>query len=112
MSMFLSDELCPAASDPGEVSREPVVVGWLIDQASASLIYDEPRRVRTGPPRRQHAKSASRCPAIIDMESRHFMITCPFDLSLRAEKDDSGKWSLRNQAGQDSSIRPSHLAKH
>jgi hypothetical protein len=46
------------------------------------------------------------------MESRHFLITCPFDLNLRAEKDDAGKWKLRNLGGANSTIRSSHLAKH
>jgi hypothetical protein len=101
-----------AAMSSEELSKEPVLVGWLIDAPSASLIYDEPRRVRTSPPARQHAKSASRCPAVIDMESRHFVIACPFDLALRAEKDESGKWTLKNLAGAESNIRSSHLAKH
>jgi hypothetical protein len=91
--------------------REPVLVGWLIDVPSASLIYDEPRRVRTTPPGPHHVKSAARCPAVIDLESRHFMISCPYDLHLRAEKEESGKWRLRNVSGEKSNIRSSHLAK-
>jgi hypothetical protein len=109
--MLSLGDICPESSIDDR-SAEPALVGWLIDSTGASLIYDEPRRVRTGSAGRQHAKSASRCPAVIDMESRHFMITCPYDLHLRAEKDEVGKWKLRNVAGPDSNVRPNHLAKH
>jgi len=107
----LGGDFCAALSGEDR-SSEPVVVGWLIDAPSASLIYDDPRRVRTESSGKQHVKSAARCPAVIDMESRYFMIACPYDLHLRVEKDDSGKWRLRNVAGQNGTARHAQLAKH
>jgi hypothetical protein len=107
----LSAEFCPSLSSEDR-SSEPALVGWLIDAPTASLIYDDPRRLRTESLGKQHVKSAARCPAVIDMESRYFMITCPYDLHLRMEKSAEGKWGVRNVAGQNGAVRPNHLGKH
>lgn len=59
----------------------------------------------------EHAKSASRCPAIINMESRYFMVKCPFDIYIGFARDDKGKPVLRNLVGTKSSIRASKLGE-
>jgi hypothetical protein len=40
------------------------------------------------------------------------MTACPYDLHLRVEKDNNGKWRLRNVTGQNGTARHSQLAKH
>lgn len=87
----------------------PVRVGWLLDGADAPVIYDAPERVRSADMNKAHAKSASRCPAVINLESRYFQINCPFDLNLGFARDQKGQPALRNLAGDASAVRASKL---
>jgi hypothetical protein len=45
------------------------------------------------------------------MESRYFMVKCPFDIHIGFARDDKGKLVLRNLAGTQSSIRASKLGE-
>lgn len=90
-------------------SSGPVTVGWFLADKKASIIYDAPERVRSVEMNRDHAKSASRCPAVINMESRYFMVKCPFDIHIGFARDEKGKPVLRNLAGTQSAIRASKL---
>lgn len=92
-------------------SRGPVQVGWFLSERKGGVIYDAPERVRSVEMNREHAKSASRCPAVINMESRYFMVKCPFDIHIGFARDDTGKPILRNLAGTQSSIRASKLGE-
>jgi len=65
--------------------------------------------VRSVDVNRKHAKSASRCPAVINLESRHFAIPCPFDINIGFSRDKDGKPALRNLSGEASAIRGSKL---
>lgn len=94
-----------------EAGRGPVQVGWFLNEQRGGIIYDAPERVRSVEMSREHAKSASRCPAIINMESRYFMVKCPFDIHIGFARDDKGKPVLRNLAGTKSSIRVSKLGE-
>ena len=47
-----------------------VKVGWFLAKDTSSVVYYPPGRLRTVDVNREHAKSASRCPAVIGMESR------------------------------------------
>lgn len=89
----------------------PVRVGWLLNQTDSPVIYDPPRRVNSRDARREHAKSASRCPAILNLETRYFEVPCPFDLNVGFDRDKDGKPMLRNLSGASSSIRGSTLGK-
>jgi hypothetical protein len=89
----------------------PVRVGWLLNEPRSGVVYYPPERIRSVEVNRNHAKSASRCPAIINMESRYFMIRAPYDLHLRFVRDDQGKPGLRNVTGEASSVRGSVLGK-
>ncbi len=86
-----------------------VTVGWVLNTEKASVIYDPPTRVRSADLNRTHAKSASRCPAVINLESRHFEIKCPFDINLQFVRDDKGKAGMRNLSGEGSAIRGNKL---
>lgn len=87
----------------------PVKVGWLLTDTDAAVIYDAPTRVRSAEQNRNHAKSASRCPAVINLESRYFQINCPFDLHLGFDRDEKGKPFLRNLFGDATPVRRSKL---
>ncbi len=84
----------------------PVRVGWLLTDNKAGVIYDPPERLRSVDLNTQHAKSASRCPAVINLESRYFSVKCPFDLQLRFIRDKDGRPGLKNMLGMDSPVRP------
>jgi hypothetical protein len=87
----------------------PLMVGWFLASDKGAVLYDPPERVMLRPPNRTHAKSASRCPAVIQLESRYFMVKCPFDLHIGFSRDDKGKAVLVNRAGTASPIRSSKL---
>jgi len=89
----------------------PVTVGWFLNENKSSIIFDAPERVRSVEMNREHAKSASRCPAVINMESRYFMVKCPFDIHIAFARDDKGKPMLRNLAGTQSGIRANKLGE-
>ncbi|GLQ36079.1 hypothetical protein GCM10007939_23630 [Amylibacter marinus] len=98
-------------SPAAEVQSGTLQVGWMLTETKAGIVYYPPERVRSASMNKGHAKSASRCPAIIDMESRHFVVRVPFDLHLRFSRDKSGKPGLRNILGDKSPVRPSILNK-
>jgi hypothetical protein len=89
----------------------PVTVGWLLTERKGGIIYFPPERVRSVDVNRRHAKSASRCPAVINLESRYFVIRCPFDIHIGFARDEKGKPILRNLAGEASTIRASKLGE-
>jgi len=95
----------------GTARSGPVTVGWMLTEQKAGIIYYPPERVRSVDLNRKHAKSASRCPAVINLESRHFLIRCPFDIHIGFARDDKGKAVLRNLAGEASAIRASKLGE-
>ena len=87
----------------------PVKIGWLLSEERGGVIYDAPARVRSVKMSNHHAKSASRCPAILNLESRYFEVKCPFDLRLGFARDENGKPMLRNLLGQRSPVRSKKL---
>lgn len=88
----------------------PVRVGWFLYEKRTGVVFAPPERIRSAEVNRKHAKSASRCPAIINMESRYFMIRVPYDIHLRLMRKD-GKTTVRNMAGDGGSIRGQTLGK-
>lgn len=101
----------PAEADPTPQTERtgPVQVGWLTAEEKASIVYFQPERFRSAETSKTHAKSASRCPAIVNMESRYFVIRCPFDLHLRFARSKEGKAGVRNMLGDTSPVRKSKL---
>ncbi|SHI99882.1 hypothetical protein [Wenxinia saemankumensis] len=97
---------------PGTPPRSgPVQVGWFLTEEAGAVIYDPPERVRSTELNRTHAKSASRCPAVINLESRYFVIKCPFDINIGFVRDEKGKPGLRNLSGEASAIRGNKLGQ-
>ena len=103
-------ELTLTYDRPTEGPRSgPVAVGWMVDTEQARVIYEAPERLVSRQVNRAHAKSASRCPAVIQMESRYFMVKCPFDLHLGFTRDAKGKPALVNRLGGASPVRSNKL---
>jgi hypothetical protein len=91
---------------------DAVRVGWVLTSNAGSVLFDDPERFRSADLNRDHAKSASRCPAVINLESRYFVVKCPFSLHLGFERDNAGKPCLKNRMGDKSQIRNGNLAQH
>lgn len=98
----------PEEDDP---RSGPVRVGWLLNEDKGGVIFDPPERVRSVELNKRHAKSASRCPAVINLESRYFAVACPYDLHLKFVRDDKGKPALRNMLGEASPVRAKKLGE-
>ncbi len=99
----------PESDGPGS---GPVRIGWLLDSEKGGIVFEPPERVRSVEMSKSHAKSASRCPAVVNLESRYFVVKCPFDLHLKFVRDDTGKPGLRNMLGEKSPVRPKKLNEH
>lgn len=98
--------------DDDDPRSGPVRIGWLLTESKGGIIFDPPERVRSVEMNKTHAKSASRCPAVINLESRYFVVKCPFDLNIGFTRDNDGKPALRNLSGDASSIRAKKLGQH
>ena len=95
--------------DDDDPKSGTVTVGWFRADDKHAVLYDPPTRLASRETARTHAKSAARCPAVIQMESRYFAIPCPFDLNLGFTRDAKGKPVFINRAGAASSIRNNKL---
>lgn len=87
----------------------PIQVGWFLAKDKNAVLYDPPERVIFRQQNRGHAKSAARCPGVIQLESRYFMVKCPFDLHIGFARDDKGRPVLINRAGAASPVRANKL---
>ncbi len=95
--------------DQDDPKSGPITVGWFRADDKGAVLYDAPERVSFRQTNKTHAKSASRCPAVVQMESRYFVVPCPFDMHLGFSRDAKGKAVFVNRAGTASSIRSSKL---
>jgi hypothetical protein len=101
-----------SAEGPSDApDRGPVTVGWFLTQDKAAVLFAPPERLGSRQTNRAHAKSAARCPAVVQMESRYFVVSCPYDIHLGFTRDDKGRAQLVNRAGVASPIRASKLAE-
>lgn len=87
----------------------PIQVGWFLTKDKNAVLYDPPERVIFRSQNRNHAKSAARCPGVIQLESRHFMVKCPFDLQIGFGRDKDGRAVLINRLGTASPVRGNKL---
>lgn len=96
---------------PQDPKSGPVQVGWFLSSDKGAILYAPPERVSFRQTNRTHAKSASRCPAVIQLESRYFMVRAPFDLHIGFGRDEKGHPHLINRAGTASDIRANKLGQ-
>lgn len=94
--------------DQKHTETGPIQVGWFLTEEKASILFEPPYRMRSKF-QQKHAKSASRCPAVLQLESRYFVINCPFDFHLRFERDKTGNPTLVNVLGDTSPVRGNKL---
>ena len=95
----------------GSPGAGPVTVGWFLNSDKGAVLYDPPERVSFRQTNRSHAKSAARCPGVIQLESRYFMVRAPVDLHLGFGRDDKGQPHLINRAGAASAVRANKLGQ-
>ncbi len=92
--------------------RGSVTVGWFVPKSTeAKVIYESPKRVRTTEQSASHAKSVSRCPAVLNFQSRLFEIKCPVDIAVSFTRHEDGTAELHAAGGPHSSIRRGKLAQ-
>jgi hypothetical protein len=99
-------------SPKSALPRSPVQVGWFFHADRHSVIFFGPERFRSVDTNRRHAKSAARCPAVISLESRYFVIKCPFDISIRFVRGPNNEPKLLDLLGDESSVRPKELSQY
>ena len=96
MDLSLNMEISINYTRPeGDPRGGPVKIGWLMTEKTASVIYFPPERLRSAGVNRTHAKSASRCPAILALENRYMVVRCPFDLHLGFSRDKMERQFLK-----------------
>ncbi len=95
----------------GAQGSGPVTVGWFLIRDKGAVLFDPPERLMVRQTNRTHAKSAARCPAVIQMESRYFVVKCPYDIHVGFGRDAKGKPHLVNRAGVASPVRASKLGE-
>src|SRR6056297_11445 len=98
------------AGPDGGPDSGPVRVGWFLTSDKAGVLYDPPQRLTSRQTNIGHAKSASRCPSVIQMESRYFVVNCPFDLHIGFDRTAEGQAVLVNRAGASATMRRNKLA--
>jgi hypothetical protein len=109
--MAFYDWVSESMIDDGGERRSTVRVGWLLTDAKGGVLYDDPERMRSPEMNRDHAKSASRCPAILNLESRYFVVKCPFTIHLGFDRDENKKPRLKNKLGEKSAVRGNKLGE-
>lgn len=87
----------------------PLQIGWFRAEHKNAVLFDPPERVSLRGTNKTHAKSAGRCPSVVQLESRYFMVKCPIDLHLGITKDDKGHTVLVNRLGEASPVRSNKL---
>lgn len=89
----------------------PVTVGWFLTSEKRAVLFDAPERVTMRQTNRKHAKSAARCPAVVQLESRYFMVKCPIDLQIGFQRTPEGKAVLVNRLSTASPIRAGKISE-
>lgn len=89
----------------------PVTVGWFMDHDTSSIVMFPPERVSFRGTNKMHAKSAARCPGVVQLESRYFLIRCPYDIHIGFTRGDKGQPQLVNRAGPRGTLRAGKLGQ-
>ncbi|NBC33627.1 MAG: hypothetical protein GVY13_13210 [Alphaproteobacteria bacterium] len=90
----------------GQSESGPATVGWLLADKGAGVLFEPPRRLKSGAVQRRHAKSAASCPSMYSLESRLFEVLCPFDMTLEYTTTDFGDPAVKDALGPMSAVRP------
>jgi hypothetical protein len=93
----------------GAARSRTVTVGWTVRAAKAGLIWAPPEPFTRNDRKAPSAKSVQYCPAAVEFDRRHFVVPCPFDLTLQFEQLPNGQLQLKDAAGEGSAVRPTGL---
>ncbi len=97
--------LCNAFKGFRQGAPRIIDIGWMIRAAHASFIWEEPVRFQRDSLPCPSPKSVQRCPSVMDLESRYFVIRCPVDLEIGLKKADGG-YCLTNLLGEKGALSP------
>ncbi len=82
-----------------------LTVGWTVRAAKSQIIWAPPKPLDAPQTRAASAKSVQYCPAAVDFDRRHYIISCPIDITLKFEKQPNGQVSLIDADGVQSGVR-------
>ncbi|WP_454598291.1 hypothetical protein [Qipengyuania sp. SM2507] len=95
-----------AAEAEGRGRKRNVTVGWTVRFAQGNAIWAAPKSFSRSDPKATSAKSIQVCPAAIDFDRRHYVISCPVDLTLAFTRNAQGGLQLTDADGEASKMRP------
>ena len=85
-------------------------MGWFLTQDKGAVLFDAPERLAFArDAARPMRNRPARCPAVIQMESRYFVVKSPYDMHIGFTRDAKGKAVLVNRAGAASPVRAGKL---
>jgi hypothetical protein len=108
MSGF-DEDFSAEMDERGRKGPRIVTVGWTVRAAKAGLIWAAPEPFSRNDRKAASAKSVQYCPAAVEFDRRHFVVTCPFDLTLEFQHLPSGQLQLKDAEGEGSAMRPAGL---
>lgn len=99
-----------AWSSPADAG--PLEIGWLVDAPKAGFVYSAPVPAtrRLGGSGTDHPKALARCPSVMDLHRRLWVVPCPFDLHLRIDVGSARIPQILHVGAVTSTIEPSELA--
>lgn len=95
--------------DARGAKKRTVTVGWTVRAPHAHAIWRPPTPFGHKLTKPTSSKSVQACPAAIDFDTRHFVIPCPLDLTLRFERQPNGQARLVDADGHQSAMRQQGL---
>lgn len=103
-----ADEQSAQQSDRAGAKRT-VTVGWLARTTQTSVIFSPPKLFTRNDPKASSSKSVQHCPAAIDFDHRHYVVSSPIDITLEFVRQANGQLSLKDANGEQSGIRQNGL---
>ena len=112
MKIFSKTKFAAQEAEPTTASKagrgRGYTVGWLPQLERTSVIWDAPKPFRQESAKNPVSKSVAQCPAVLDFDSRFFVINSPIDLHLRLSVVD-GELGIANLLYDKSPVRESAL---
>ena len=102
--------LSQAKSEATERASRGYTVGWLLLTDRHSVIWEAPKPFRPDHQKNPVSKSVTQCPAVLDFDSRYFVVPSPIDLHLRLTVKNN-EVGITNMLLEKSPIRPETLAE-
>lgn len=106
----LAQRLDSRAGSPSGASLE---LGWLVDAEKAEFIYEAPVPAtrHLGPGGTGHPKAMARCPSVLDIHRRLWVVPCPFDIHLRIDVGAGRTPQILNAGAVRATMNPGELKR-